>query len=163
MRRSFTFTYSCTLIIALAIGMNGVFAAGPQAVKQDTINYFLNSKKPKKKGPLSFSFPPVAPGVTSVLKVNAVRSDDKLLSSVEVYPNPITDQVNLKYIISRNTNVSIKMMDVLGNNIITMFSQRVEPGVQTLNYPLNNKLSRGFYFIRVVAGTEFVIKRISVL
>ncbi|MDB5109071.1 MAG: hypothetical protein JWR67_185, partial [Mucilaginibacter sp.] len=91
------------------------------------------------------------------------RPDDKLLSNVEVYPNPITDQINLKYIISRNSNVSIKMMDVLGNNIITLFSQRVEPGEQTFSYALNNKLSRGFYFIRVVAGTEFVIRRISVL
>jgi hypothetical protein len=144
--------------------MNYTSFAGPQLTAHDTINYnFLNPKKPKKKGPLSFSLPPIRPGVTSAIKVNVAQPNDKLLSGVEVYPNPITDQINLKYIISRNSNVSIKMMDILGNKIITLFSQRVEPGEQTYSYPLNSKLSRGFYFIRVDAGTEFVIKRISVL
>jgi hypothetical protein len=54
-------------------------------------------------------------------------------------------------------------MDVLGNDISTLFSQRVESGDHNLNYPISNKLVRGFYFVRVVAGTESVIKRISVI
>jgi hypothetical protein len=54
-------------------------------------------------------------------------------------------------------------MDVLGNDVITLLSQRIASGEQSFNYPINNKLSRGFYFVRVVAGTETVIKRISVL
>ncbi|MDF2435060.1 MAG: hypothetical protein JWP44_4691, partial [Mucilaginibacter sp.] len=58
---------------------------------------------------------------------------------------------------------SIKMMDVLGNNVVTLFSQRVEPGEQTFSYPISNKISKGFYFIRVIAGTELVIRRVSIL
>jgi hypothetical protein len=82
---------------------------------------------------------------------------------VQLYPNPVTDQINLKYTLSRNTNVTIKIMDVLGNDITTMFSSRVDSGDHSINYPINNKLTSGFYFVRVVAGTESVIKRISVL
>ena len=82
---------------------------------------------------------------------------------MQVYPNPVTDQVNLKYEISRNANVTIKILDVLGNDIITIFNQRVDAGEKLAYYNLNGKLSRGFYFIRIVAGTESVIKRISVL
>jgi len=163
MRQNSTYSYSWILIIALAIFMNHAFALGPKIGKQDTTNYFLNSKKAKKKNPLSFSLPPTKAGSTSSMKFYIAKPDDKLLSNVEVYPNPIVDQINLKYIISRNSNVSVKLMDILGNNVATIFSQRVEPGEQTINYPINNKISRGFYFIRVVAGTEFVIKRISVL
>jgi hypothetical protein len=162
MRKHLTYPYSWILIIALAVSMDSAFVFGSQLPARDTLNYFLNSKKARKKSPISFALPPIKPTVTSSIKT-PVRSDDKLLTSVEVYPNPITDQINLKYVISRNSNVSIKMMDVLGNNVITLFSQRVEPGEQTFSYYLNNKLSRGFYFIRVVAGTEFVIRRISVL
>jgi hypothetical protein len=69
----------------------------------------------------------------------------------------------MKYNVSRNSNVTIKMVDVLGNNVMTLFSQRVEPGEQLLNRAVSAKLNRGFYFIRVVAGTESIIKRISVL
>ncbi len=135
---------------------------GYNYVKGDTINYLLPKKK-TKKSLLSFTLPPIKPGVTSSVKLNVPKPDDKLLSSVEVFPNPTTDQINLKYNLSRNSNVTVKMVDVLGNDILTLFSQRVEPGEQTRTFSLNNKLNRGFYFIRVIAGTESVIKRISIL
>lgn len=93
----------------------------------------------------------------------AKPADDHLLNSVQITPNPVTDQITLKYFVSRNTNVTIKIMDVLGNNRLTLFSQRVDPGEQKFTYNLNKQLSSGFYFVRVVVGTESVIKRISVL
>jgi len=164
MRQNFTFTNSWLIIIAFAISMNYAFAYGPRAAKRDTLNYFLNSRKAKKKGPLSFSLPPTKPGLISTQRVTIASPTDKLLSNVEVFPNPITDQINLKYTISRNSTVNVKLVDVLGNNVATLSSQRVEPGEQTVTYPINNnKISKGFYFIRVVAGTEFVIRRVSIL
>jgi len=65
--------------------------------------------------------------------------------------------------LSRYSNVTIKIMDVLGNEIVTPFSQRLDPGEKSFSYPIGGKLGRGFYFVRIVAGTESVIKRISVL
>jgi hypothetical protein len=112
---------------------------------------------------LHLALPPLKPAVTSTAKINVIRTDDKLLTDVQVYPNPVTDQINIKYALSRNALVTVKVMDVLGNEVITLVSQRIGSGEQSVTYPINNKLARGFYFIRVVAGTESVIKRISVL
>ncbi len=162
MRRNFTSTYSWILTIALAISLNCAFASTITPPQHDTLNYTYLKKK-VKKNPLTFTLPPIKPGVISSTKLVVPRSDDKLISNVEIFPNPITDQINLKYVLSRNSNVTIKMVDVLGNDVMTLFSQRVEPGEQVLNRALSNKLNRGFYFIRVVAGTESVIKRISLL
>ena len=123
-----------------------------------------STKTPLYKSNLHLVLPPVKPAVISTTKVNVSKVDDKLLSNVSVYPNPITtDQINVKYEISRYSNVTIKVMDILGNDIITLFNQRVDPGERTFTYALNSRLNRGFYFVRVVAGTESVIKRISVL
>jgi hypothetical protein len=162
MRLNFTFTNSWIIIIAMAISINCAMAKPLKPQQHDTTNYFFGKKK-TKKGPLTFTLPPIRPGVISSVKLSVPRADDKLLSNVEVYPNPITDQINLKYMLSRNSTVTIKMVDVLGNDVMTLFSQRVDPGEQILNRSLSAKLNRGFYFIRVVAGTESVIKRISVL
>jgi hypothetical protein len=162
MRKFFTYSFSWILIIAVAICMTCAPSFAVNIPKRDTTNYLLPKKK-AKKSLLSFALPPIRAGVTSNVRVNVPRPDDKLLSSVEVYPNPITDQINLKYILSRNSNVTIKMVDVLGNDILTLFSQRVDPGEQTRTFPIGNKLNKGFYFIRVIAGTESVIKRISIL
>jgi hypothetical protein len=144
----------------MAISLNCAFAGTVPLPKHDTISYFLLKKKPKKSL-LNFTLPPIKPGVISNTKLQV--PNDKLLSNVEVFPNPITDQINLKYMLSRNSNVTIKMVDVLGNDVMVLFSQRVEPGEQILNRQISNKLNRGFYFIRVIAGTESVIKRISLL
>lgn len=164
MMRIFTNYFSWRLLIAFAVFMNFAFAYARPEINDTS---YLHSKKSKSKpsylkNGLSFSLPPVKPGVTSYVKLTVNRQDDKLLSDVEVNPTA-TDQLNMKYVLSKNTNVSIKIMDVLGNDLLTVFQQRVDLGEQKFSYSLNNKLSRGFYFIKIVAGTESVIKRISIL
>jgi hypothetical protein len=163
MRRIYTKYYSWKICIAIALFMNFAFAYGGPVIK-DTI--YLHSKKTKAKSYLKnglpFSLPPVKPGVTSYVKFTVNHQDDKLLSDVEVGPTPVTNQINFKYVVSRNTNVSIKIMDVLGNDLLNVFQQRVDLGEQKLSYSISNKLSRGFYFVKIVAGTESVIKRISI-
>jgi hypothetical protein len=169
MRQSYTYIYSWIILIAFAISINYAFATVSRAKKGDTTNLHLqknkliSSKTPYSKNGLHLTLPPLRPAATSTAKINVIRTDDKLLNEVEVYPNPITDQINVKYVLSRNAIVTVKIMDVLGNDVATLLSQHVGSGEQSFTYPLNNKLSRGFYFIRVVAGTESVIKRISVL
>ncbi|MDB4903055.1 MAG: hypothetical protein JWQ63_2336 [Mucilaginibacter sp.] len=165
MRKTFTYTYSWIIIFAMAIFMNSAFVYGFQNSKNDTTYlHFLKSKtKNSFKNSLHLVLPPLKPAVISTTKFNVSKPDDKLLNNVQVYPNPVTDQINLKYDLARYSNVTIKIMDLLGNDIITLFSQRLEPGEKNFSYAVSNKLTRGFYFVRIVAGTESVIKRISVL
>ena len=166
MRRIFTYTNSWIIIVALAIFMCFAFTNDIAYSQADTTYlHVLKAKQAKNyfKNNLHLVLPPLKPAVISTQKVNVYKPDDKLLNNVQVYPNPVTDQINLKYDLSHYANVSIKIVDVLGNDIATIFQQRLEPGEKNYTYPLNNKLSRGFYFIRIVAGTESVIKRISVL
>lgn len=167
--------YTWFVVIALAIFTNLAFAGGvrsqtannPAKVKSDTTYLHVtkgkNGKQSYLKSGLHLVLPPLKPAVTSSVKVSVSRPDDKLLNDVQLYPNPVTDQFNLKYSVSRNSIVTVKIMDVLGNDITTVFNQRVDGGDHSISYPINNKLTRGFYFVRVVAGTESVIKRISVL
>jgi hypothetical protein len=169
MRQSYTYIYSWIILIAFAISINYAFATGSKTKRTDTTNIRLqkgklvSSKNYYSKNGLHLALPPLKPAATSTAKINVIRTDDKLLNDVEVYPNPITDQINVKYVLSRNAIVTVKIMDVLGNEVATLLSQHVGSGEQSFTYSLNNRLSRGFYFIRVVAGTESVIKRVSVL
>ncbi|SEN58166.1 Por secretion system C-terminal sorting domain-containing protein [bacterium A37T11] len=92
-----------------------------------------------------------------------VTENDKLISRVKVFPNPVSDQINLSFNLGKDNQVSIKVMDALGNEITTLLSQRLSAGEQNHTFSIQNKLSSGYYFIRVVAGSETVIKRISVV
>ena|ERR1035437_1210052 len=166
MRRIFTYTHSWIVILAAVIFMNFAFSSSVAYSQTDTTYLRLLKTKQTKsyfKSSLHLVLPPIKPAAISTQKVNVYKPDDKLLNNVQVFPNPVTDQINLKYDLSRYSNVTIKIVDLLGNDIGILFSQRVEPGEKTFSYPLNSKLSRGFYFVRVIAGTESVIRRISVL
>lgn len=169
MRQSYTYIFSWMMMVAFAISINHALAYGPRIKRADTTglhlqkNKLISSKNAYSKNGLHLTLPPLKPAATSTAKINVIRTDDKLLADVQVYPNPITDEINVKYVLTRNAIVTVKVMDVLGNDVITLLSQRIASGEQSFNYPINNKLSRGFYFVRVVAGTETVIKRISVL
>ena len=89
--------------------------------------------------------------------------DNKLLSNVKVFPNPIAEHINLSFRLGKQSSVSIKVMDALGNEVMTLLNQELDAGSQSHAFETNNRLTNGFYFIRVSAGTETVIKRISVL
>lgn len=94
---------------------------------------------------------------------NNPADNEKLLSSVKVFPNPVVDQISLSFRLSKQISVSIKVMDALGNEVMTLLNQELDAGSQSHVFDTSNKLTNGFYFIRVSAGTETVVKRISVL
>lgn len=168
MGRKSTYLNSWFTVIALALAVNFALAKGVVAQKSDTS--YLRMLKAKSKQPSSYlktglhlALPPLKPNAVSSAKINLARPDDKLLTNVQVYPVPVTDVINVKYTLSRSAFVNVNVMDVLGNNVLTLQSQRVEFGDQTINYIVSNKLTRGFYFIRIVVGNESVNKRISVV
>ena len=150
----------------MCIGFTMVKAGGRQ--KSDTTLLHLNNKLNKKdknylKTSLRVSLPATKSYVIPASRNNTTLFDEKILSGVQVYPNPVTDKININYSLSRNANVNIKLMDVLGNEVAVLFSQRVEPGKWNYATNLGNKYQSGFYFVRVIVGTESVIKRISIL
>lgn len=103
------------------------------------------------------------PFIPFTLNFRAETESSKVLNNVKVFPTPVTDQITLAFRLSKETKVTIKIMDALGNEISTLFSQRLMAGEQSQGFMINGKLNSGYYFIRVSAGTETVVKRIQVL
>jgi hypothetical protein len=171
MGQRYTFNLLWIIIIAAAISINLAFtySQSKESVR-DTIYLRSKSKQNQKQSYLKNGFAtPAIPQIktspyTTSVKPSAPPASDKLLTNVQIYPALITDQINIKYTVSRNSNVTIKIMDVLGNNVATLLSERVESGEQKFARLLSsNKLTSGFYFLRVTVGTESVIKRITIL
>ncbi|GAA4796614.1 hypothetical protein GCM10023231_26380 [Olivibacter ginsenosidimutans] len=121
----------------------------------------ISDNKSYKLTDLHFGFKPFSP-LMGIQKVSG-NENEKLLSNVKVFPNQVSDQLNLSFKLSKDSNVSIKVMDALGNEVTTLLSQRLSSGDQSNTFNIGNKLNQGFYFIRVVAGTETIVKRIEVL
>ncbi|KEQ30415.1 hypothetical protein N180_14830 [Pedobacter antarcticus 4BY] len=126
-------------------------------------------KTPQIKGDVPSYKPSYMPGSSfnpnnSVVSSNKQNGkQDKILSVMRVYPNPVDDQINLTIRLERESNLTIKIMDLLGNEVVTLSNERLSAGEQTKTFTIPNRLNSGIYFLRFVAGSETVVKRISVL
>ena len=93
----------------------------------------------------------------------ALEITQKPIDNVRIYPNPVSTQLNVAYTLSKENLVTVKILDVLGNEVATLLSQKVSAGEQLNTFNLTTKLNSGLYFVRIVSGSESIIKRISVL
>ncbi|MET1057053.1 MAG: T9SS type A sorting domain-containing protein [Pedobacter sp.] len=127
-------------------------------------------KTPQIKGDVPSYKPNYTPG-SQIPSYNSLVSHnkpggskaDKILSVLRVYPNPVDDQINFILRLERESNISIKIMDLLGNEVVTLSNERLSAGEQTKTFTIPNRLNSGIYFLRFVAGSETIVKRISVL
>lgn len=141
--------------------------------KNDSLATGIRSKKINKVPQIKANVPTYKPKynfgyvqyndlVSSNKSANNLKPE-KILTVVKVYPNPVDDQINLMLRMDRESNLSVKIMDLLGNEIVTLSNERVPAGEQTKSYTIPNRLNSGIYFLKIMSGTETVVKRISVL
>ena len=163
---------ACILCMMVICGVNSY------AQQTDSIRISLKprTKKVNKFPEIKANLQPYKPlymtgGSTdffSVLSANAkpavvTSAKDKLLTVVKIYPNPVEEQLNIILSLNKETMVTIKIIDLLGNEVVTLANERLSAGEQTKTFNIPNRINPGIYFLRVLAGSESQVKRISVL
>jgi hypothetical protein len=92
-----------------------------------------------------------------------VAVKEKSFSIVKIYPNPVDNQINIMLSLNKDAQVVYKIIDLLGNEVLTLANEHLSAGDQTRSFSIPNRLNPGIYFLRILAGGESQIKRISVL
>lgn len=87
---------------------------------------------------------------------------EKNINNVKVFYSPVSQQINVSFKLTKQGTVSIKLMDALGNEVLNLLNSTLERGNQSFAFDTNDKITPGFYFLRVVAGGEAVVKRMSI-
>lgn len=93
---------------------------------------------------------------------NDKDNQDKLITNVKASYNPVVEQILVSFKLTKQSNVTIKLMDALGNEVLHLFNGSLDEGNQNQLFDTNEKVSPGFYFLRVASGAETVVKRISI-
>jgi len=71
----------------------------------------------------------------------------------ENYPNPFNPSTNIKYQIPESGFVTIKVYDVLGNDIATIVNEEKPAGAHNVEFRIDNlELTSGIYFYQFRAG-----------
>ena len=78
------------------------------------------------------------------------------------YPNPFNPSTTITFAVSTETNVSIKIFNIMGEMISELINNKYNPGYHEVIYNVPDGLSSGVYFYRIEAG-EFVQTKKMVL
>ncbi len=74
------------------------------------------------------------------------------------YPNPFNPATVISYSIAENSFISLKVFDVLGNEIAELVSEVKEPGTYSVSFDAS-KLSSGVYFYKLKANGYSLTKK----
>ena len=98
-------------------------------------------------------------GPDETLKVSGLESLVAGKSGyLEVYPNPVISDATISYILSKPELVSLKVYNVLGEEITTLADELQKAGKHDINWNTTElsgrELKEGLYFIKIMAGSE---------
>jgi hypothetical protein len=97
---------------------------------------------------------------TSINKEETNPESFLLLSN---YPNPFNPSTTISYELTIGGFVSLKIFDVLGNEISTLVNEKQKPGKFAVGFDTANKLSSGIYFSRLTVNGLARIRKMVVL
>jgi hypothetical protein len=78
------------------------------------------------------------------------------------YPNPFNPTTSISYTIPKSAQTSLKVYDVLGNEVATLVNGENTAGVHSVEFNAA-KLSSGIYFYELQSGNLFQTKKMMLL
>jgi hypothetical protein len=78
------------------------------------------------------------------------------------YPNPFNPSTTISYRLPMQSNVTLKVFDVLGREVATLVNSVEQPGYKSVNFYANNLVS-GVYYYRLQAGNFIETKKLVLL
>lgn len=78
------------------------------------------------------------------------------------YPNPFNPTTNIDYSISQSGPVSLKVYDLLGRHVATLFDGQQKVGRYTVEFDAS-RLASGVYFYKLQAGNSAITKKLVLM
>lgn len=84
------------------------------------------------------------------------------ISLSQNYPNPFNPNTKIQFSISTAEFVSLKIFDVLGNEVATLVNDELTPGIYQYNFDASD-LSSGVYYYKLQAGNYSETKKMILM
>lgn len=165
---AFSWRLLCTICMVVLVG-SSVFAqkidTGKVSIKPkpkvvSRVPQIKGTIQPYKPNSTMGGYNPIS---TASSSATTLPKSNKILTVLKVYPNPVNEQINISLRLDRETTLSVKITDLLSNDVVVLANERTPGGEQTKTYTIPNKLNAGIYFLKIVAGGEQKVVKISVL
>ena len=89
------------------------------------------------------------------------------LTNFQIFPNPVKDQINIRFELQKESNINISIIDLHGKTIATLLTDSFLKGDYTFNYQISHLLldglNDGIYICSLQAGLTIYSKKILIL
>ena len=97
----------------------------------------------------------------SAIEEDNISSDYSLEQN---YPNPFNPETTISYKVQTASNVSLKIYDVLGNEVATLVDEHKQAGIYNSQFSIrNSQFSSGVYFYTLKAGSFVSTKKMILI
>ena len=100
-------------------------------------------------------------GVTFIGKENNITNPNEFILS-QNYPNPFNPNTTINYSLPKQSNVTIKVYNILGKEVLTLVNENKPRGNYSVEVNANN-LSSGVYFYRLSTGQFAQVKKMILI
>ena len=94
--------------------------------------------------------------------LSSVEEEESILPELfelyQNYPNPFNPETKISYQIPQRGHVTLKVYDILSNEVSTLVNEEKLAGIYEVNYDASN-LSSGIYFYRILSGNFIDAKK----
>ena len=129
---------------------------GPDSTKVEYVRSYLpkDTNATHVNGEVAFSYV-VAPRTTAVEQENVRPGAVQLEQN---FPNPFNPSTDITYRISKAGQVSLKVYDILGNEVATLLNEYKQPGTFTAKFSVQREAS-GIYYYQLRTETTVITKK----
>jgi photosystem II stability/assembly factor-like uncharacterized protein len=78
------------------------------------------------------------------------------------YPNPFNPSTNIKYQITYNSHINLKVFDIRGKEVITLVNEKQSPGIYEVTFDGSN-LNSGVYFYQLITDNYRETKKLLLI
>ena len=89
-----------------------------------------------------------------------VHPVDNIGESLQIFPNPAGNELNINFNAGTGEHVRINMVDMLGRDVAVIADQAAQ-GMQNITYNTGS-LSKGLYLVRLQSGNETATRQIVI-
>ncbi|GMR24824.1 MAG: hypothetical protein BMS9Abin39_0092 [Ignavibacteria bacterium] len=98
--------------------------------------------------------------VTAVERENSLLPDEYSIS--QNYPNPFNPSTTIKFSVPQQTNVVLKVYDILGSEVASLVNETLAAGNYTVNFDAS-QFASGMYIYKIAAGNFVTTKKMMLL
>ena len=146
-----------------SLGTNGnTTSAGAVRNYQECVKSLLDNLNNNIQPVVSTTPCPVSFGKSRISEEETVTAIPEHFALKQNYPNPFNPVTTIQYDLPMNSFVTLKVYDVLGKEVATLYNDEQSAGFQSVEFDASN-LPSGMYFYRLTAGTFTEIKKMLLL